>query len=125
ILEVEAGLAEERGVIVKEQREAGRLVALPGENHLGRRPRAEERLAHAGFRSDHLIGHPLVLGKLLDQPEYQRRILRGGPLDSKRLSRHVHRMRFPSDDTFISRSRRRSRVSSFFASVTKKMQTFR
>ena len=74
VLEVEAGPGEKRRVVVKEEREAGWLLAVEGQHHFGRRTLAEERLPDQLLRSDGLIGEPLVRGESADTLQDDRRV---------------------------------------------------
>src|SRR4029077_9890522 len=96
--------------------EPGRRVAGVGDDHVGRRPRAEQRLAQRRLRGGHFVRELFVDRKSFDQLENQWHVALGGALDADgRLS---HRIRFPSAEVLITLSSRRTRVSGSRPSIT-------
>src|SRR5581483_8223456 len=67
VFEVDAGPAEERREVVEEQREAGRVVLVGGDENLRVRTGAEEVLAQRAFVEHDVIRQLLVLGEAANE----------------------------------------------------------
>jgi len=68
VLQVEARLGEEGGVVVEEEGEAHHLPAVLGQDDLGVAPLAEEVLVQVLLAQDDFMGELLVLGQGPDEP---------------------------------------------------------
>src|SRR5579864_5213468 len=81
ILEVDSGAREESGEVVKEEREAYRLIAQVGENDFGKRAWAKQSAAQLLFGRHHLVQQFLVFGEFADEAEDKRNVAFGCILD--------------------------------------------
>src|SRR4051812_49167667 len=81
VLEVDAGLGEERREVVKEQREPDRLAVELCDQGLGVGPLAEERVAQLLLVGDHHVLELLVLRERLDEVDDQRHVRAFGEAD--------------------------------------------
>jgi hypothetical protein len=77
VLQVEARLDDERGVVVEKQREADDLAGLLGQQGLGVGPRAEQVLVQEALVEGDCVGEALVLGQRADQAGDNGRVLPG------------------------------------------------
>jgi hypothetical protein len=84
VLQVESAPAEERRVVVEEQRKARRVVPHLGDQHLGGRSLSEKRVPNVGGRHDRFTRQPLVLRQAADEAENERRIVGGGEANANR-----------------------------------------
>ena len=98
ILEVEAGLGEERRVALEEQREPDRRAGELGDQDLGGGAHAEQRRAQRGLVGDDLVRQLLVLGELADEAED-----RGGVVGGREPDREIG-----GERVMVTRARRRS-----------------
>ena len=83
ILEVDAGLPQEGGVVVEEKGEADRDPAFKGEEHLGHRALPEEGGPQVLLGGGDFVGEFLVVGQGLNKGEDEGGVVAGGGADGE------------------------------------------
>ena len=124
IFEVDAGLREERRVVLEEQREADRRASVVADEHFGRRTRTKQRRAQFLFGRDDVVAEPFVLREPLDHPQDHGHVALGRRFDSQGGLCHIHCSLVPLADLSMTVCSRLRCVSSFFALMMKNVASF-